>query len=321
MFIWKYKLYIFYFLASFISCLPVLSNAASLHVIIVADVADNSIGYGDAVDRDNITAFVKDIAEATELDFSGPKFINLEGDSITSSGNSGQGYEQVTRAVKNLAVASDDVVVFFYSGHGLASERSTDWPWPRLSVEGQYGAELLEMSWVQEELWKKKPRLLLVFADACNSEVESNLIIPVSKGLPSSGYKKLFMEYEGFLLASSSSRGEASIATSGGGLFTNALLKELNKEINLGNEATWEALISRLEGASVSDDDSQHPQLDGSALTKMGSVSKNNDEDTANSCPHPAGTCKDMGYWQDTVNDQCYCCDSRNKKRPSARCD
>lgn len=317
------KKHVFCFLVVFISFLSIFPvNAATLRAIIVADISDKWIGRGDAVDRDNMEALITEIAEAIKLP-PDIQVINLEGESITAGGQRGRGYEQVTAAVSNLTVQPDDIVIFFYSGHGLASERRKDWAWPRLAVEGQFSAQLLEMSWVQEELWEKNPRLLFVIADACNSEIEapSNISGDV-KGVGSDGYMKLFMGYKGYLLASSSSRGEASIATNGGGLFTRKLIGELKREAGFGQTAKWEAIIKRLDGISVSNDDSQHPQLDGSALEKLDTLIKSNSSSSSpNSCPHPKGTCGDMAYWKDDTDGQCYCCDSRNKKRPSARCD
>jgi len=314
---------IFYFLVLFISLSSIFPvNAASLRAIIVADVADEWIGRGDVVDRDNMKVLITEIAKAIKLPLD-LQVISLEGESITAGSQRGTGYEQVTDAVSNLTVQSDDIVIFFYSGHGLASEINKTTPWPRLAVEGQFSAQLLEMSWVKEELWKKNPRLLLVIADACNSEIEtSGDIVGSSKGVTSDGYMKLFMGYKGYLLATSSSRGEASIATNGGGLFTRKLLSILKREADFGKTAKWESIIKQLDSISVSSDDSQHPQLDGSALKKFDGLINSESSPLNNSCPHPKGTCGDMAYWRDDTDGQCYCCSGHNnKKRPVEGCD
>jgi len=251
------------------------TEAAALRVMIVIDADDNSIGA--AVDARNIENLAEDIARTTGLTFH-PEVIKIEGElAATSSRQPGRGNEFVRQAIKRLSVERDDVVIFYYSGHGVGDK---DAKWPGLAVEGVFTPihRLLEMGWVKDILWEKQPRLLLVIVDACNNFGT----IPTPPPIPHSGrktlssiYPQLFLQYQGYLLASSSKRGEYSIGGLGGGAFTNRFLRELEIERASTQPPQWENIVSRMDDKPiiVDDENQQHPQFDVSQLRPIGEES------------------------------------------------
>ena len=242
------------------------AQAAALRVIIVIDADDSSIGA--AVDARNIEDLAEDIARSTNLTFH-REIIKIEGELAATSRQPGRGNEFVKQAIEKLPVEQDDVVIFYYSGHGIGGN---DPKWPGLAVEGGFTPthRLLEMSWVKNTLWEKQPRLLLVIVDACNN---FGTIPPPHDGrktpffLPSI-YPQLFLRYQGYLLASSSKRGEYSIGGLGGGAFTNRFLRELKIEQASTQPPRWENIVSRMDGKPIiiDDENKQHPQFDASQL-------------------------------------------------------
>jgi hypothetical protein len=135
---------------------PFTIEAANLHAIIVADTTDESIGDSTTVDCSNMRAEMKKIAHFTKLDL---KETTIEGEDVVPG--------KVLDKLDNLDIQSDDVVIFYFSGHGYRTDGKKDSPWPNLffsRVEKGIDFEL-----IGKRLEQHDPRLLLVIADVCNS--------------------------------------------------------------------------------------------------------------------------------------------------------
>jgi hypothetical protein len=164
----------------------------------------------------------------------------LEGDDTVIEAGRGK-RERVQSTLNGLSVGSDDVVFFYYSGHG-ANPGEED-RWPILAVEGQSGSNLLKLSDVKNTLQSKNPRLLITMADACNVFVEG-----VTRGGKQvednqpSGFKKLFLNYSGTITASSSMPGQYSFGDpQDGGRFTVQFLESLN-QVQASSNPDWETV-------------------------------------------------------------------------------
>jgi hypothetical protein len=242
------------------------AQAAALRVMIVVDADDNSIGA--TMDATNIEKLAKDIGHNTKLSLH-IGVVKIENEFITSVRHPGRGHELVQQAIEKFPVDQGDVVIFYYSGHGMGGN---DPKWPGLAVEGRYTQpnRLLEMKWIRDKFLDKQPRLLFVIADACNNVVSAPS--GTRKELPPLpvAYKALFLEYKGYLLASSSERGEYSIGSSAGGAFTNRFLRELNIEL-AEREPQWKNIASRINNNPIifDEENRQHPQFDASQLSQI----------------------------------------------------
>ncbi len=205
---------------------PQLLPAATLHAILVADTNDYSIGDSNKQDLHNLENLVKLISQQTGLTL---QSVSLEGEQFSQ--------EQVESALNNLTVAKEDVVIFYYSGHGgRALTKTTRWPSLALNKKATGAASLYDFDNIIERLQQKRPRLFLAIADACNNVVPP----PKDRGMPKVGeYRELFLNYQGHLIFASSKPGQPSVGTTTGGLFTNAWLASLN------SETTWERIIKR----------------------------------------------------------------------------
>jgi len=221
--------------------LPSFVLAATLHSIIVADINDTGIGAD------------QDLAAMQKLTDTIRRATCLSGEDIVITAGRGKS-QQIQDTLNSLSVSPDDVVLFYYSGHG-ANPGGGD-RWPTLGVEGQSGSNLLKLTSVKDILTAKKPRLLITIADACN------VIVPgiTSRGRQQRsqpvGFKKLFLGYEGYIIASSSvpeqySFGDPQV----GGYFTNQLLAALN-EVQASSNPDWKAI----ETAATKEIKVSHPE-------------------------------------------------------------
>ncbi len=156
----------------------------------------------------------------------------------------------VLNALKFLDVEHDDVVLFYFSGHGFRTPSKEDDPWPNLFFSQTW--EGIDYGKVIDILSDKYPRLLITVADCCNNIMEEHVAPPIfigkvdrtRKEIKEQAYRELFMETEGRVLVASSQIGEFSWSVSKGALFTSAFLESLKKESEKGC-SNWKTILDR----------------------------------------------------------------------------
>lgn len=238
--------------------LPVAGQAANLISVIIADTKDGSIGASVQKDFTNMQSKAAEIAKYTKL-----KEIKVH-----VSGNDASP-KRLDRALEELKVSKNDVVVFFYAGHGYhPSEKKKTTPWPNLIFSS--GGKSIAYESVIKNLEKKKPRLLLAIADTCNSlsreGEESEDRAQANKADSTAlehNYKQLFLETTGTIKIASSSVGESAWGGKSGGVFTNAFLSKLNKAVQSHNGIDWKAIVEdaskQTTQETVGKNSAQHP--------------------------------------------------------------
>lgn len=224
----------------FLTLLPMMAQAGNLISIIIADTKDSSIG--DSVDRDftNMRSKTAEIAKYTKM-----KEVKVH------LRDSEANPQRLSRILDELKVNKDDVVVFFYAGHGFhprAQKKSTPWP----SMTFSSGGKSISYDSVMKGLEQKKPRLLLTVADTCNSltrGLEDNEGIRASPKVDSyvleHNYKQLFVETTGSIKVTSSSVGESAWGGRSGGIFTNAFINNLNAAVESRNGIDWKVILEK----------------------------------------------------------------------------
>jgi hypothetical protein len=239
------------------------SRAADLHFLIFAETLDPDIGT--VADLDNATDWSHTIAQHTGL--------SLQAHNVT-------GYDLTTANARNVLHAlspdSDDVVYFFYTGHGANSGNSQ---WPTFTFVTSTGAPDLTFDEVVSILQPKAQRLLIVMADCCNAPIDSGgrFTPPFEpsgqSALTTSNFQRLFLQFRGTIMASASAAGQYSLGdTATGGLFVNTYMEEF-LELAAGTpDLTWQTVLSQASTATrdlaayyistedLGDMEPQHPQ-------------------------------------------------------------
>lgn len=317
-----FKKYLFYFCTLIVPILTLSSVtfAAKLHTIIVADV--NDVGIGADQDVAAIQKFTNTVRRAT----------CLEGQDTVIEARKGQ-QKAIEDTLQRLSVGPDDVVFFYYSGHG-ANPGGGD-RWPIMAVEGQSGSGRIKLSWVKDTLLSKNPRFLITMADACNVFVPGITQRSRKEAQQPSGLKKLFLNYKGYIIASSSTPEQYSFGDpQQGGRFTKQFLDSFN-QVQALSDANWDMIKEKsTQKIQINhpDQSNQQPQMKVS-LTSIGARRDNSNEwscpaGTGNTpiLPSPGGeTVVDVPPPQNypkcadgemkTVGNQDCCLDRRGKKQ------
>jgi hypothetical protein len=234
---------------------PVATLAATLHALFVIDTDDANIGRMVARDLDIMGDEVQRIAQATGLTLNDRVY---RGRDFTT--------KNVMDAVRSIAPARDDVVLFYYSGHGFRTKnKNTRWPYLYFHNKPP---NPVDFGWVVDEMARKGARLTLVLTDSCNNVVnvqirETQKALPQGMSKAANGYRELFLNYRGLIAAASSIPGETSTATSSGSLFTLSFLKALRGEV-VRPRPTWESLMQKGAGSRL-----RHQGSDGQVMSQM----------------------------------------------------
>ncbi|HTE13141.1 MAG TPA: caspase family protein [Chitinophagaceae bacterium] len=137
-----------------------------LYLLVVADTLDKEIGHSCSLDVSRIIETFQGIATYFGIKFF-PKTI------------AGAAYNKknVETAISGLRPSANDIVVFYYSGHGYRKEaENRRFPNLKLKTNHKNLQDVLLNSMNIEDIFlsiKKKPaRLNLVLSDCCNSDIE-----------------------------------------------------------------------------------------------------------------------------------------------------
>ncbi len=127
-------------------------EAHAIHLIIVADTDDPTIGKGCENNLIRIKRQVTSIAKSIDAKLYTKE---LKGKDCTLG--------KIKQTIQYLCVEKDDVIFFYFSGHGKNSGIND---WPYFLIDGANYQHDLE--WIHLRLKMHNPRLVLTFADACN---------------------------------------------------------------------------------------------------------------------------------------------------------
>jgi Caspase domain len=219
-----------------------------LNLILVANTEDKTIGKSSVIDRDATLKTFSEIAEFLEIQFN-PVVI------------SGKDFSKVNveNAINSLRPGKQDIVVFYYSGHGFNNLKE-NYVFPYLDLRdksfqmwgGQY---TMNIEAIYQKLKAKGARFNLVISDCCNNDPSqsSNMSSEGATTRTSSiGWNKdnclaLFMNPKPMsLLMTAATRGELSAGNpADGGIFTFNFRESLEKFLGpFFNDVSWSTLVA-----------------------------------------------------------------------------
>lgn len=221
--------------------LPQVASARNLYSIIVADTNDGTIGTSVEADFNHVRKKMQEVANYIGLDL---KEISIKGNSNKPS--------LLLESLRNAPITNDDIVVFYYSGHGYRTNNKGSSPWPNLYFSTPDQGVKYET--IITSLNNKHPRFLLTMVDVCNSFIPDNGAPPLvtrdnfsaaQSSRIKTNYQHLFLESVGSINITSSSAGEKAYGYNDGGLYTNAFLNTLTSMVNSKSTVQWNAILDR----------------------------------------------------------------------------
>lgn len=254
--------------ASLLVCLlsSLSIHAKTIHFISMFDTKDESIGDGMKMECAIMNNEFQTIAGYME-DFGFDSEI-----SQYSGDNCGKG--QLMSVMNSLDVAPDDIVLFYYGGHGGRPLNSTD-NFPQMCLGHRNEANFVPATLIKNIIAKKGPQLTIVMTGCCNSEDKNISVKSVvaqaqgytnEKQIDKSRFKKLFGDIRGSVQLTSSRPGEFSFCGGNGSIFAHNLLEVLSDVGSGLIEADWNVVCkevkSRISDLTITckgQNYSQHP--------------------------------------------------------------
>jgi hypothetical protein len=229
---------------------------AKLHFILVANTNDPRIGYSVQKDVVNISSQVKDVATFLGLPLN---YVEISGAKF--------GKASVETALNNLKPGTNDIVIFYYSGHGYSNDRKAEEQYPQFDLRQSRFDDILvatlNASDVLNKIKAKNARLNLVFTDCCNSSLgllkpEGKNFALTTKSLMSwekSFCYDLFMKSKGTIIATAAKKGQYAYGnTDVGGYFTSNIITSMEKYLSKfqTKAPTWQEIIAEAQTSTVS---------------------------------------------------------------------
>ncbi|CRX37611.1 caspase family protein [Estrella lausannensis] len=234
------------------------SDAGEIKAILLCDTRAQNLEKSVSSDLKNWQAELQRISKGTGLPLVLYTFTNEKAG------------KPFVEALKEITIHEDDVVFFYFSGHGFRTNSKSGNQWPNLYLTSdKIGIDFYA---VFQSLSAKKPRLLIALSDCCNNvlpEKSAPPVVPIHAykhlkpiSYQQANYKRLFLKTKGTILIGSSIPGEFSWGTESGGLYTLALLRFLIEDVNSPKPADWHVLLDKAAKQVVSRNLGQTPQYE-----------------------------------------------------------
>lgn len=231
-----------------VRALTPMERKTQLHLILVANTEDRKIGKTCAIDKESTHKLYNEIADYLGIHFNpiviaGKDFSKLN----------------VERAINELRPGTEDIVIFYYSGHGFNDlKNNTKYPFLDLrdKASQKYGDPYtMNIESIYQQLKRKGARMNLVFGDCCNNDPSQSSNISgeaASTRVSSIGWnmdncRALFMNNKKLsMLLAAASKGQLSAGNAAdGGFFTFNFSESLEKAMGpFSNNVSWPGLLS-----------------------------------------------------------------------------
>ena len=233
-------------------------------LIIVANTIDHTIGKGCSVDIESVRHLFKKLS--VEMDFNFIELIVMDKD---------YGKENIVGAIDLLTPGSNDIVVFYYSGHGFSYEKDASKIYPQVDLRTHPSSDKIDVINANTEnlsdlfdlIKQKGARLNIVIGDCCNSIIDFKR--KYNREIPDLGDEKkepviinietceaLFCDYTASILVGSAGKGEYAISDDKlGSIFTHTFSKNLKVIMKNGIDKNvglpWEQLMKETTHATL----------------------------------------------------------------------
>ncbi len=231
------------------SLVSILANAQTIHWLTFIDTTDPNVGKIDVNGREVLyNRFVNVVNSAVRENGYKSNIQDIYGTDLTP--------QKCKDIITNLNVSPNDVVLFYYIGHGTHGDVGGD-VWPLMWMAQDDPNKLIPLKWVHDQLKAKGAKLTATIGMCCNVyqpiKRTSTPSFSVNYGntyltdTEKESIQKMFLENKGDFLLSSASPGQSS----GGGdtaafgpmdFFTCVLVKAF-EEYAYSGELEWNGLF------------------------------------------------------------------------------
>ncbi len=169
--------------------------------------------------------------------------------------------ESLMEELELTPISSNDVVFFYYGGHGGRSTNDTD-PFPQMCLGSSFESDFVPATLVKNIIMKKNPRFAVIISACCNSEDSGISVKSISAEAPytkesdinKEAIKKMFLDQKGYVQVTSSKAGEYSWSGPEGGVFCLSFWR-LFKDVESGKMApAWGTLCEAVKKDVVNTD-------------------------------------------------------------------
>lgn len=195
-------------------------QAQTIHWLLFIDTTDPNVGEVDKYGREMLRDyFISEINAVLQHEGYKTDIKDIYGYQVSP--------ETCKRVINNLKAEPDDIIVFYYIGHGGRpvgdGEYRRNHPFPQMCLAQQDPDKFIPLEWVDKELSEKGARLAVTIGMCCNSYSDNISIKDEPIFSPNYGaanlsankiarIKDLFLNHKGHLIATSSSPGQTSSA-------------------------------------------------------------------------------------------------------------
>lgn len=260
-----------------ISILPMAISAQTIHWLTFIDTTDPNVGQIDKNGREVLYNHFVNVVNAavTEKGYK-TNIQDIYGSTLTP--------QKCKDIVTNLNVAPNDIVMFYYIGHGTHGTVGGD-VWPMMFMAQDNPNFLVPLKWVHDQLKAKGARLTATIGMCCNVYQGINRTSTPSFGVnygntfltdtEKNAIQKMFLEHKGDFLLSSASPGQSSV---GGNtplgpmdLFTCVLVKNFEDSASEG-DLEWSTLFNDVKAVVNNVTQGQQTPIFTSNLSKATAV-------------------------------------------------
>lgn len=232
-----------------ISLVSILANAQTIHWLTFIDTTDKNVGQIDKNGREVLYNHFVNVVNAalTEKGYK-TNIQDIYGTTLTP--------QKCKEIVSSVNCAPNDIVVFYYIGHGTHGTVGGD-VWPMMFMAQDNPNYLIPLKWVHDQLKAKGAKLTATIGMCCNVYQGINRTSTPSFGVnygntfltdtEKNAIQQMFLENKGDFLLSSASPGQSSV---GGNtplgpmdLFTCVLVKNFEDCASEGS-LDWNSLFS-----------------------------------------------------------------------------
>lgn len=274
------------FLSIMMGVFTIVTNAQTIHWLTFIDTEDANVGKLDVTGRNVLYSRFVNVINAALHDAGYKSDIHDIYDSALSP-------EKCKSEVLNLRCDENDIIVFYYIGHGThAASESNSYPQMLLGCDFSEEHKFIPLKWVHDELKTKGARLTATIGMCCNvvqtASAKRAPTFSVNYGnvelteTERTAIQKMFLGYRGDFLLSSASVGQSSLGgeTPLGAmdLFT-AVLVTLFEDMSYDGDLDWKNLFTEVKNAVYEcSNGKQTPfwdnNLQSASIPKPGSIQK-----------------------------------------------